>query len=91
MFLEATVLLKGAGATVLLPKGAVQEDAGQRFLFVKWGEDFFVRRFVETGAVQGDWIPTLSGVSAGDLVVVKGAFYLKSDVLKEKMGAGCAD
>jgi membrane fusion protein, heavy metal efflux system len=31
------------------------------------------------------------GVKAGDVVAARGAFLLKSDVLRSKMGAGCAD
>ncbi len=33
----------------------------------------------------------VSGIEAGAEVVTKGAFLLKSDVLRSKMGAGCAD
>jgi hypothetical protein len=33
----------------------------------------------------------LSGLSAGDKVVAGGGFLFKSDILREKMGAGCAD
>jgi cobalt-zinc-cadmium efflux system membrane fusion protein len=33
----------------------------------------------------------LDGLQAGDTVVAQGGFLLKSDVLREKMGAGCAD
>ena len=33
----------------------------------------------------------VSGLSAGDKVVASGGFLFKSDILREKMGAGCAD
>jgi hypothetical protein len=32
-----------------------------------------------------------SGLTAGQVVVAEGAFLMKSDVLRSKMGAGCAD
>jgi cobalt-zinc-cadmium efflux system membrane fusion protein len=31
------------------------------------------------------------GLGGGETVVASGAFLLKSDVLRSKMGAGCAD
>jgi hypothetical protein len=33
----------------------------------------------------------VSGVKAEQQVVGRGAFLMKSDVLRSKMGAGCAD
>jgi cobalt-zinc-cadmium efflux system membrane fusion protein len=36
-------------------------------------------------------VEILDGLQAGDTVAAEGAFLLKSDVLREKMGAGCAD
>ena len=33
----------------------------------------------------------LEGLADGEQVVSTGSFLLKSDVLKEKMGAGCAE
>jgi len=33
----------------------------------------------------------LEGLPAGATVIARGAFMLKSDILREKMGAGCAD
>ena len=39
----------------------------------------------------GDIIEILDGLKEGETIVGNGAFLLKSDVLREKMGAGCAD
>jgi cobalt-zinc-cadmium efflux system membrane fusion protein len=36
-------------------------------------------------------VEIIEGLQAGETVVKDGAFLLKSDVLREKMGAGCAD
>jgi hypothetical protein len=30
------------------------------------------------------------GLNDGDVIATKGAFMFKSEILKEKMGAGCA-
>jgi cobalt-zinc-cadmium efflux system membrane fusion protein len=36
------------------------------------------------------WMRVLGGLSPGATIATGGAFALKSDVLREKMGAGCA-
>ncbi len=38
---------------------------------------------------NGD-IEITEGLAAGEVIVTTGAFLLKSDVLREKIGAGCA-
>jgi cobalt-zinc-cadmium efflux system membrane fusion protein len=37
------------------------------------------------------WIEIKRGLKADQTVVADGAFLMKSDVLRSKMGAGCAD
>jgi cobalt-zinc-cadmium efflux system membrane fusion protein len=45
---------------------------------------------VTPGRTLDGWVE-VSGIEAGAEVVTHGAFLLKSDVLRSKMGAGCAD
>jgi cobalt-zinc-cadmium efflux system membrane fusion protein len=66
-------------------------DAGENFLFQHWKEDLWVRMDVTVGSIQGDFAEILSGVPIGATIVTSGAFMLKSDILREKMGAGCAE
>jgi cobalt-zinc-cadmium efflux system membrane fusion protein len=66
-------------------------DGTQRFVFVRLGPRRFIRRDVVVGPAADGRIEVLSGLSAGEEFAVQGAFLLKSDVLREKMGAGCAD
>ena len=56
-----------------------------------WKEDYYVRRFVERGREFFDGVEIVAGLSPGEDIVTDGSFLLKSDVLREKMGAGCAD
>jgi cobalt-zinc-cadmium efflux system membrane fusion protein len=46
---------------------------------------------VKRGREFPDRVEILEGLEPGDRIVVEGAFLLKSDILREKMGAGCAD
>ena len=53
--------------------------------------EYFVRRPVRPGRSAEGRVEILAGLEEGQTIVTKGAFLLKSDVLRAKMGAGCAD
>lgn len=91
MFVSVRVLLPGGGKGLSLPRTAVLTDAGRSFVFVHKEGEFWIRRPVKLGRAAGDRVEVVSGVRAGQKVVADGAFLLKSDVLRTKMGAGCAD
>ncbi len=76
---------------VAVPESAVLSDEGKSFVFVEIIEDFYVRKSVVTGRKYGGYAEILEGLADGEQVVSTGSFLLKSDVLKEKMGAGCAE
>jgi cobalt-zinc-cadmium efflux system membrane fusion protein len=46
---------------------------------------------VSPGRSAGGFVEVVGGLTGQEEVVTKGAFLLKSDVLRSKMGAGCAD
>jgi cobalt-zinc-cadmium efflux system membrane fusion protein len=79
------------GGSLALPEESVLEDEGRFFVFVHLDGPYYIRRPVTPGRKDGGWVEILAGVSPGQTVVSKGAFLLKSDVLRSKMGAGCAD
>ena len=74
-----------------VPRNAIMSDAGKNFVFEHWKDDLWVRRDVTVGSVRGDFAEILGGIPKGATIVTGGAFMLKSDILREKMGAGCAD
>lgn len=78
-----------SGSKPILPVSAVLEDGGRYFVFVKEGDMFFTRD-VGIENDYGEQVVVSSGLKLGDVYVREGAFLLKSDVLREKMGAGCA-
>ena len=65
-----------AAPRVLLPKAAVRTADGRKIVFVL-REDRVERRAVSVGLEQGDQVEVLSGVSAGERVVVDGPATLK--------------
>jgi membrane fusion protein, heavy metal efflux system len=77
----------GAGHTaILLPAEAIMRDGGKQYVFVQRNDSTFEKRPVTTGANQDALIEITAGLSEGDPVVVKGAFYIKSDLKKEELG-----
>ncbi|MEI8140312.1 MAG: efflux RND transporter periplasmic adaptor subunit [bacterium] len=93
MFCDATISLgtNNAEEVVATPRGAVFSDEGKSFVFKHWKDDYFVRQDIRKGREFFGMAEILEGLHAGEKVVTDGAFLLKSDVLREKMGAGCAD
>jgi len=92
MFCKATIFIGNGEAEVLaVPRSAMFADEGKSFVFKHWKDDFYVRQDVKSGREFSGMVEILDGLQAGETVVAEGAFLLKSDVLREKMGAGCAD
>lgn len=91
MFAKIRLFLENNENQTLLPTSAIMDDEGSRFVFKQLETNLFLRQPVVVGRKIGDRTLIQSGIAAGDVIVVDGAFLLKSDVLREKMGAGCAD
>ena len=93
MFAGVKVFLPGpdAGTTLSVPRKAVLEDDGRSFLFVRHEADYYVRRPVVVGRHLGGWVEITEGLKGDESIVAHGAFLMKSDVLRSKMGVGCAD
>ena len=78
---------KHEGAT-LVPKEAVQSDGNSYFVLVEVSATTFRPRLVELGLRDADKQEVVNGVHAGERVVTKGSFLLKSELLKDKIAGG---
>jgi RND family efflux transporter MFP subunit len=78
----------GKHSMLAVPRYSVLSDGETNFVFIPFGKNSFAAKAVITGSVHGEFLPVLSGLSAGDTLVTKGTFLLKSEILKERMGAG---
>ncbi len=98
MFATVRPITGDSTAAVAVPAASVLMDAGQSFVFVRReipgagleNDRWYVRRPVETGRTFAGMVEITSGLAAGQTVAADGAFLLKSDVLRSKMGEGCA-
>ena len=91
MFATVRIFLPGQEEALAVPRAAVLSDEGRSFVFVHHQGDYWVRRPVEPGRKWLDWVEVKAGLAGAETLAADGAFLLKSDVLRSKMGAGCAD
>ncbi len=90
MFVRVLITIPISGSTVEVPESAVLTDEDKHFVFARFDDDLWIRRDVTIGRIHGGIAQVTDGLSIGDIIVTRGAFMLKSEILKEKMGAGCA-
>lgn len=91
MFADVDIFLAEDKEALSLPADAILDDEGRSFVFIHHKGDYFVRRPVVKGNDYHGWVEIKEGLKGQETVVADGAFLLKSDVLRSKMGAGCAD
>ena len=63
--------------TLAVPRKAVVEEQGLFFVFVQLDEECYRKQEGKIGAQDGLRVEVLSGLKAGDQVVVEGAFQVK--------------
>jgi cobalt-zinc-cadmium efflux system membrane fusion protein len=82
----------GPSGPVTVPAAAVQAIDGKAYVFVAHDEpDLFELRRVEAGPRRAGEILVTAGLSAGEKVAASQGFALKSELLKSRLGASCAD
>lgn len=81
----------GATTALTVPADALQVIDGASYLFVALEPDLFELRRVETGRAESGRVAIASGLAAGEQVVSGQGFALKSELLKSRLGASCAD
>lgn len=86
----ATVALgESAARTVaVVPAASVQNVDNTSVVFVAEDNGRFRARPVTTGAATAEGIEVTAGLRAGERIVTRGAFVLKSELLKASMQAG---
>jgi len=91
MFGNVRILASEQTQGLAIPADAVQHIDGQPYVFIQEEPDLFELRRVTTGSKQDGLIVIATGLSTTDQVVSGQGFALKSEVLKARLGASCAD
>jgi multidrug efflux pump subunit AcrA (membrane-fusion protein) len=71
--------------TLTVPLSAVQNGPTGKIVFVQRAPSEFEPRTVRLGAEYGDVAAVLDGLHAGESVVTKGSFVLKSEMERHKI------
>ena len=85
MFAIVRVYAAPTPDALTVPLAAVQNGPTGKMVFVQRGTNDFEVRMVKVGSEQGEVVTVLDGVSAGEQVVTKGSFVLKSEMERHKI------
>jgi len=85
MFAIIRVYVASTPDALTVPLAAVQNGPTGKMVFVQRGTNDFEVRTVKLGSEQGEVVMVLEGVSAGEQVVAKGSFLLKSEMERHKI------
>jgi cobalt-zinc-cadmium efflux system membrane fusion protein len=90
-FVRASIEIAAPRKALLVPRDAVQRAQEHDLVFVRTAPGQFDPVAVQLGARAGGDVEIVGGLAPGADVVTTGAFVLKTEILKDSIGAGCAD
>ena len=85
MFTIVSVFAASGPDALSIPLAALQDGPTDKMVFVQREVGIFEARTVKVGTEEGDVIRVLDGVKAGERVVTKGSFALKSEMERHKI------
>ena len=85
MFAIVSVMSPSSPDALSVPLAAVQDGPTGKIVFVQQEAGEFAARTVKLGNEDGDVVRVLEGVKAGEQVVTKGSFVLKSEMERHKI------
>jgi len=80
LFVTARVSVSETHVKVVVPKNAIQSLDGRKCVFIK-DDHGFEPAFIEIGLENTTYVEVISGLTAGQEYVTKGAFALKSKIV----------
>ena len=78
MFVSAMFVSRAAGPSVVVPRPAVLDTGTRKLVYVAKADGVFEAREIKVGAPTEDVFPVISGLKAGDKVVLNGNFMIDS-------------
>jgi RND family efflux transporter MFP subunit len=86
MFASVHLTTELGGSTIKVPASAILGETEKHFVFVALNDSTFEKREVRTGAETREIVEVLDGLATGERIVVRGGFFLKSELAKETFG-----
>jgi cobalt-zinc-cadmium efflux system membrane fusion protein len=90
-FVETFIATHGTMNVLGVPNEAVVQLQGQTVVFKAEADGHFEATPIQAGETRGAQTVIKQGLSAGDIVVVQGAYALKARLLKSQLGEGHGD
>lgn len=90
-FGRARIAVSRGASGVVLPRDALQRVEAQEVVFVERAPAVYEARVVTVARRSADEVLLGGGVAPGDRVVTTGGFELKTELLRDSIGAGCCD
>lgn len=87
-FVRVNIETSPADNTVLIPIDAVQWEGCCNVVFIQETPDRFRPRKVTVDYTAGDFY-AVRGIERGEMIVGKGSYMLKTELMKSSIGAGC--
>lgn len=93
MYGQARIAVGGSRSSSAVPQGAIQRAKSVKLAFVRLAPGEYEARRVQVAAGRGNdgMVEIASGVEVGEEIVVAGSFFLKTETLKDSIGAGCCE
>ena len=92
-FGEADIQIGSEHKATVVPKAAVQRKDGTDLVFLPLDEpgQYRAQRIVTKPTDRNDVVEVAWGLKPGQRVVTKGAFLLKTEIMRGAIGAGCCE
>ncbi len=91
MFVNAELMVVSEDKYIIVPQEAVHIINGKKVVFIKTADEKFEVREIKIKDETKDEVAISEGINEGEVIVIQDGFLLKSQLLKSKMGAGCAE
>jgi cobalt-zinc-cadmium efflux system membrane fusion protein len=86
MFATIFITTEVVSNVLAIPEEAVQTDGNKKIVFIDKGNGGFEKREVSLGRQFDSLYQVVDGIKAGEKIVTKGSFLLKSEAQKGELG-----
>ncbi len=86
MFCTVKIQTQFGKETIKIPSTALMGDTEKHFVFIAVNDSTFERRDIRTGVETKEFAEVVDGLIIGEKIVIKGGFFLKSELAKETFG-----
>jgi cobalt-zinc-cadmium efflux system membrane fusion protein len=91
IFVTARIATADDRSSLIIDRDSIYLIDGHNFVFVKRADDLYELRRVDAQPASADRVVLMAGVSAGEQVVTRQSYLVKSEFQKSRLGAGCVD